>query len=49
MISWFRRDVMPNFPIYTKSSRIFADLIVPTDRPIDPAVRILAAAVRSLL
>jgi uridine kinase len=49
VIAWFRRDVMPNYPIYTKASRAFADVVVPTDRPIEPAVRILAAAVRALL
>ncbi len=49
VISWFRRDVMPNFPIYTKSTRVFADVVVPTDRPVDPAVRILTAAIRSHL
>jgi uridine kinase len=49
VIAWFRRDVMPNYPIYTKSSRLYADVVVPTDRPIEPAVCILAAAVRALL
>jgi uridine kinase len=49
VIAWFRRDVMPNYPIYTKSSRLYADVVVPTDRPIDRAVFILAAAVRALL
>jgi uridine kinase len=49
VIAWFRRDVMPNYPIYTKSSRVYADVVVPTDRPLEPAVRILAAAVRALL
>jgi uridine kinase len=49
VIAWFRRDVMPNYPIYTKSSRAYADIVVPTDRPIERAVNILASAVRALL
>jgi len=49
VISWFRRDVQPNFPIYTQSTRRYADLVVPTDRPVDTAVRALADAVRALV
>ncbi|HEX5415645.1 MAG TPA: uridine kinase [Chloroflexota bacterium] len=48
VISWFRRDVQPNYPLYTKSTRRYADLVVPTDRPIDIAVKAIASAVRSL-
>jgi uridine kinase len=48
IIAWYRHDVKPNYPTFTAATRRYADLIVPTDRPIDPAVRTLAAAVRSL-
>ena len=49
VISWFRRDVQPNFPIYTKSTRRYADLVVPTDHPVDVAVKAVANAVRAMV
>lgn len=48
IISWYRRDVKPNFPTYTHSTRRYADLIVPTAGPIDVAVGALVSAVRDL-
>jgi uridine kinase len=48
VIAWYRRDVKPNFPTYTASTRRYADLIVPTYHPTDVAVRALAAAIRAL-
>lgn len=47
VISWFRRDVQPNYPLYTKSTRRYADLVVPTDHPVDVAVKTIAAAIRA--
>ncbi len=47
VLSWYRRDVKPNFPVYTASTRYFADLIVPTHHPVDVAVQTVAAAVRA--
>lgn len=49
VVSWFRRDVRPNYPLYTQSTRRYADLIIPTDRPVDTVVRIISLAVRGLL
>ena len=28
-VAWYRRDVIPNFPIYTESCKAYADLVVP--------------------
>lgn len=48
-ISWYRRDVLPNFPIYTEPCKKYADLIIPflNDNPI--ALHTVAAGVRSQL
>jgi uridine kinase len=48
-VAWLRRDVLPNFPIYTESTRQYADLIVPNLRPDSRAVQLLALGVRSML
>jgi uridine kinase len=48
VVAWYRRDVRPNFPIYTQSTRRYADLIVPTNHPTDIAVAALAAGIRAL-
>lgn len=48
VVTWYRRDVRPNFPTYTQSTRRFADLIVPTNHPIEIAVAAVAAAIRAL-
>ena len=28
-INWYRRDVLPNFPVYTEPYKQYADLIIP--------------------
>ncbi|MBX6773387.1 MAG: uridine kinase, partial [Chloroflexi bacterium] len=48
VVAWYRRDVKPNYPIYTASTRRYADLVIPTDHPTDVAVAVVAAAVRAL-
>lgn len=48
VISWYRRDVKPNYPIYTAATRRYADLIVPTDRINEVAIRALADAIRAI-
>lgn len=48
VVAWYRRDVHPNFPTYTQSTRRFADLIIPTNHPIDVAVAAVAAAISAL-
>lgn len=48
-ISWYRRDVLPNFPIYTEPCKKYADLIIPflNDNPI--ALHTVAAGIRAQL
>ena len=48
-IKWYRRDVLPNFPIYTEPCKKYADLIIPfmNDNPI--ALDTIAAGIRSRL
>lgn len=48
VIAWYRRDVKPNYATYTAATRRFADLIVPTDRVNEAAIRALAGAIRAL-
>jgi uridine kinase len=49
MIAWYRRDVMPNFPKYTKVTDHFADLIVPNHNGCDTAVALIADGIRAQL
>ena len=48
-ISWYRRDVLPNFPIYTEPCKKYADLIIPflNDNPI--ALHTVVAGIRAQL
>ena len=48
-VAWYRRDVMPNFPIYTEPTRRFADLVVPFDTSGSTAIRFVASGVREML
>jgi len=48
IMAWYRRDVKPNFSIYTQATRRYADLVVPTDKPIEVAVGLLGPAIRAL-
>jgi uridine kinase len=48
-VSWMRRDVLPNFPVFTGASKQYADLIVPNLQPDNRAVLIIAQGVRSIL
>lgn len=48
-IGWYRRDVLPNYPIYTEPCKKYADLIIPflNDNPI--ALQTVTAGIRSQL
>ena len=48
-INWYRRDVLPNFPIYTEPCKKYADLIIPflNDNPV--ALHTVAAGIRTQL
>jgi uridine kinase len=49
IVSWYRRDVLPNYPVYTETCRTFADLVLPFARPNPPAVAAVIAAIRALV
>ncbi len=48
-IKWYRRDVLPNYPIYTEPCKQYADLIIPfmNENPI--ALNTVEAGIRALL
>lgn len=46
-VAWYRRDVIPNFPIYTESCKRYADLIIPWMEPNEVALRTVAAGIRA--
>jgi len=48
-IAWLRRDVLPNFPIFTESTKRYADLIVPNLQPANRTVQLIAQGVHGLL
>lgn len=45
-INWYRRDVLPNFPVYTEPCKQYADLIIPfqDDNPV--ALHTLVAGIQ---
>jgi uridine kinase len=47
-VAWYRRDVQPNYPVYTAATRRHADLVVPMQERAPAAVGALAGAIRSL-
>jgi uridine kinase len=49
VVAWYRRDVLPNYPIYTETCRAFADLVLPFARPNPVAVTAVAAAIRQMI
>lgn len=49
IIEWYRRDVIPNYPRYTETTRAYADIIVPFDRRNEAAVELLAAGILARL
>ncbi len=48
-VAWYRRDVVPNFPIHTKATRRYADLIVPFRERGGPTVDFVIAGLRGML
>ena len=45
-VAWYRRDVIPNFPVYTEPCKAYADLVVPflDENPV--ALQTLVAGIR---
>ncbi len=48
-ISWYRKDVLPNFPIYTEPCKQYADLIIPYFDENLVALHTVTAGIRSQL
>ena len=48
-INWYRRDVLPNFPVYTEPCKQYADLIIPFQDENPVALRTLVAGIRARL
>ena len=46
-INWYRRDVLPNFPVYTEPYKQYADLIIPFQDENPVALRMLVAGIRA--
>ena len=46
-INWYRRDVLPNFPIYTEPYKQHADLVIPFQNENPVALHMLVAGIRT--
>ena len=45
-VAWYRKDVIPNFSVYTEPCKQYADLILPFQQGNPVAVRMIAAGIR---
>ncbi len=45
-INWYRRDVLPNFPVYTEPGKQYADLIIPFQHENNVALQTLVAGIQ---
>ncbi|MDA0711564.1 MAG: uridine kinase [bacterium] len=48
-VAWYRRDVIPNFPVHTEPTRMFADLIVPFEGEVDRAIAVIASGISGMM
>jgi len=46
-IAWYRRDVIPNFPVYTEPCKQYADLIIPFLHENPVALQTIVAGIRA--
>ena len=46
-INWYRRDVLPNFPVYTEPCKQYADLIIPFQDENPVALHTLVAGIHT--
>lgn len=46
-INWYRRDVLPNFPVYTEPCKQYADLIIPFQDENPVALQTVVASIRT--
>ena len=45
-VAWYRKDVIPNFAVYTESCKQYADLIIPFEQDNPVALQMIAAGIR---
>ncbi len=48
-VAWYRRDVIPNYRVYTEPTRAYADLIVPFEGDVQVAVDVVANGIRRMI
>ncbi len=48
-VAWYRKDVIPNFAVYTESCKQYADLIIPFQQDNPVALNMIAAGIRELI
>jgi uridine kinase len=48
-IAWYRRDVLPNYRLYTEPMRQFADLVLPWTEAREEVIDLIAAGIRARL
>ena len=48
-VAWYRRDVVPNYRVYTEPTRAYADLIVPFEGDVQVAVNVVANGIRRMI
>ena len=48
-VAWYRRDVLPNYRLYTEPMRQFADLVLPWTEAHEHVIDLIAAGVRARL
>lgn len=46
-INWYRRDVLPNFPVYTEPCKQYADLIIPFQDENPVALQTVVASIQT--
>ena len=46
-INWYRRDVLPNFPVYTEPCKQYADLVIPFQDENPVALHTLVAGIQA--
>ncbi len=48
-VAWYRRDVIPNYRVYTEPTSAYADLIVPFEGDVQVAVDVVANGIRRMI
>lgn len=48
-VAWYRRDVIPNFPVHTEPTKQYADIILPFEGEISRGIEVIANGIRGML